>query len=212
MRILASRAKPGLAIALLLAACSSPGTPNPSTQPSASPQPKTSASPTEANVSQSDRDLAQQLFKLINDYRIANKLPAIPISAKLTQIAEAHAKDLLNYQPQLQKSASGAACDLHSWSTHGSWTPVCYTEDHKESAKMWSKPREIAGYTGNGYEIALEGPTCKDAHCLLELWKNSPAHNQVMLNQDIWTVNHWNALGVGIAGRFVTAWFGEDKD
>lgn len=211
MRILASRAKmASLATALLLAACSSPGMPN--TSPSGSPQPRPSASPTEAPVSQSDRDLAQQLFRLINDYRIENKLPAIPMSAKLTQTAEAHAKDLLNYQPQLQKSAGGAACDLHSWSSKGSWTAVCYTEDHKESEKMWRKPREVAGYAGNGYEIALEGPGCQDARCLLELWKTSPAHNQVLLNQDIWAINHWNALGVGIAGRFATAWFGEDKD
>ena len=42
---------------------------------------------------------ANDLVKLINAYRQQKKLPAIPVSQKLTKVAIAHMEDLVNNKP-----------------------------------------------------------------------------------------------------------------
>lgn len=192
-------------IAVLLSACSlSAGSASPSSP---------SASPVSPSLLKATPDLsAQALAQALNTYRKAQGLAEIPISPKLTLTAQTHATDLLMHQPQLQPGPDGAACNLHSWSASGGWTPMCYTDDHAQADKMWSKPREVAGYSGKGFEIAAEGAACADVACLLKIWQDSPAHNQVIVNQGTWASNTWRALGVGIAGRYVTAWFGQEAD
>ena len=45
---------------------------------------------------------------------------------------------------------------------------------------MWAKPREIANYAGDGYEIAyIEYPRAS-AQSTLAGWKKSTGHNQVI--------------------------------
>ncbi len=83
-------------------------------------------------------------------YRKSKGLPPIPLSAKLSQVAQTHARDLTeNY-----KVDASNECNPHSWSGKGTWTACCYTNDHKQAACMWRKPQEIADYPGYGYEIA----------------------------------------------------------
>ncbi|MFM6401271.1 MAG: hypothetical protein ACKPFF_31745, partial [Planktothrix sp.] len=46
----------------------------------------------------------------------------------------------------------------------------------------------------------------------LDLWKKSPAHNAVILNQGQWANLDWNALGVGLYKGYGVLWFGEEVD
>jgi hypothetical protein len=79
---------------------------------------------------------------------------------------------------------------------------------------MWDKPRELTNYPGNGYENAHGGSGGYQATATssLEGWKNSPAHNAVILNQGTWQNHRWNALGVGIYKGYAVLWFGEEVD
>lgn len=147
---------------------------------------------------------AAALVKLINDYRASIKLPRVAISPALTKVAQAHVRDLNVNKPVK------AGCNMHSWSDRGSWTACCYDSSREAARCMWKKPREIAGYKGNGYEIAANasGITPEQA---LRLWQESPAHHGVMINKDQWKVP-WRALGVAVEGDFAVAWFGEIAD
>ena len=109
------------------------------------------------------------IAEAINAYRREQGLPAIPVSAELTRVARAHVQDLLTNKPHEQPG-----CNLHSWSDRGNWTPVCYTDDHAQAALMWSKPREIANYPGNGYEISAFATPAISAGQALVIWRDSP--------------------------------------
>jgi hypothetical protein len=154
-----------------------------------------------------------KLVTLINNYRTANSLASIPISADLMAVALAHVMDLGSYQPH---KTCGTQGNLHSWSEHGSWQGVygdgawkgcCYPDDHSNPTCMWDKPKEITNYPSYGYEIAAEGvSTAQDA---LNSWMKSVPHNDVILNKGIWANRTWKALGAVIGGGYACAWFGE---
>ncbi|MCK9996167.1 MAG: hypothetical protein KAH56_07795, partial [Candidatus Krumholzibacteria bacterium] len=97
-------------------------------------------------LSENEATLAQ----LLNEYRQAQGLEAIPVTVSLTAVAQWHVWDLDVNEPQ------GGECNLHSWSDGSLWTPLCYTADHANASGMWDKPREISAnaYSGNGFEIA----------------------------------------------------------
>jgi uncharacterized protein YkwD len=147
---------------------------------------------------------AAALAKLINEYRASIKLPRVALSAALTKVAQAHVHDLNVNKPVTD------SCNMHSWSKQGSWSACCYDSSREAGRCMWVKPKEIAGYKGNGYEIAAtaSGITPDKA---LELWQNSPAHHAVMINRDQWT-KPWRAFGVAVEGDYAVAWFGEVAD
>src|SRR3982751_5438412 len=67
----------------------------------------------------------KMLYELISEYRKKKKLSVIPLSSKLSLVAQTHAKDLVdNY-----KFDPSNTCNPHSWSEHGKWTSCCYTAD-----------------------------------------------------------------------------------
>lgn len=149
-----------------------------------------------------------KLYNLINKYRKEEKLSPIPLSAKLTLVARTHARDLVenyNFDPQNR-------CNPHSWSDKGNWTPCCYTIDHAEAECMWNKPREIAGYMDNGYEIAFYQSSGAKAEAALMGWQTSKFHNPIIVNEGIWKQVNWNAIGIGIYKEYAIVWFGELKD
>jgi hypothetical protein len=149
----------------------------------------------------------KKLYDLMMAYRKTKKLESIPLSAKLTQVAQAHAKDLAeNYDPNQER------CNLHSWSKKGNWTSCCYTADHKQASCMWNKPREIAGYESNGYEISYFYSAGADAESGLDGWKKSTGHNQMIINDGIWKKIKWNAIGIGFYKEYGVVWFGDKKD
>lgn len=150
----------------------------------------------------------QRLYDLIMDYRKANKLPAIPLSSKLTKVAKVHARDLaenFDFDPD-------GKCNPHSWSGKGEWTPCCYTSDHKEAECMWNKPKEISDYPAAGYEIAYFSSSGATAEGGLSGWKVSPGHNPLLVNSGIWKKVNWNAIGVAIYEEYGLVWFGEAED
>jgi uncharacterized protein YkwD len=142
---------------------------------------------------------AVALVKLINDYRASLKLPRLPISPALTKVAQAHVRDL-NVNKPVKKG-----CNMHSWSAKGSWSACCYDSSKEAARCMWAKPKEIAGYRGKGYEIAANASGLTPERAL-ELWQNSRAHHEVMINRGIWT-KPWRAMGVAIDGDYGVAWF-----
>lgn len=149
----------------------------------------------------------KKLYDLMMAYRKTKDLESIPLSAKLTRVAQTHAKDLAeNHDPTQER------CNLHSWSQKGKWTSCCYTADHKQAACMWNKPREIAGYESNGYEISYYFSAGADAESGLEGWKKSTGHNQMIINDGIWKKIKWNAIGIGFYKEYGVVWFGDLKD
>src|SRR5687767_3387998 len=109
----------------------------------------------------------KKLYDLMMAYRKAKGLAPIKLSAKLTQVAQIHARDLAdNYQFDPKNK-----CNPHSWSSKGKWSSCCYTSDHKKAPCMWDKPKEIAGYTSPGYEIAYYSSAGASAIEGLEGWK-----------------------------------------
>lgn len=150
----------------------------------------------------------RQLLNLIMEYRKTKKLPAIPYSEKLTRVAQAHVRDLAaNYDYE-----NRGDCNPHSWSDKGAWTPCCYTPDHKQSACMWNKPKEIAGYQGEGYEIAFYSSDGAEPFESLEGWKSSAGHNPLLINSGIWQKVAWKGIGIGIYEKFAVVWFGAAGD
>ncbi len=152
-----------------------------------------------------------ELYKLINEYRSQKGLPAIKLSASLSYVARTHAKD------QAENFKDGKRCNMHSWSDKGSWTTCCYTPDHKKAKCMWNKPRELTNYPGDGFEISYFSTypyaTAEDyAKDILEGWKKSTGHNDVIINKSIWKDMKWQAIGIGIYGDYANVWFGAEED
>ena len=151
-----------------------------------------------------------KLYYIINAYRESKGLQKLSFSKSLTIVARTHVSDSNTYTPENQRDSRGMQGNLHSWSNHGSWTPVVYTSDHEYAANMWSKPRELTSYTGNGYEISSwygSNITPEDA---LDLWKNSSGHNAVMTTQGDWS--DLKTMGVAIDGKYAHVWFGSAAD
>jgi hypothetical protein len=141
----------------------------------------------------------------INAYRQSQGLPPIPVSDELTRVAKAHVTDLATYHPE-------DACNrsLHSWSNHGNWTSGCYDPGNQATwPLMWNKPREIANYQSNGYEIAAWATPSITADQAVALWRSDAPHDDVMLNHGIWANLTWQALGGWAGENYACAWFGE---
>ena len=150
----------------------------------------------------------KKLYDLMMAYRRAKGLPPIALSAKLTQVAQAHARDLAdNYKFDPKNK-----CNPHSWSSKGKWSSCCYTSDHKQAECMWAKPKEIAGYVSPGYEIAYYSSAGASASEGLAGWKKSPSHNPLIVNEGIWSKVDWKAIGIGFYKEYGIVWFGELED
>ncbi len=143
----------------------------------------------------------------LNSYRAENGLDPIPASSSMCTVGDVHAVDLAEQGPHTSEE-----CNLHSWSDAGTWSACCYTPDHAAAQCMWDKPRELTDYPGNGFENAAGGGGSLGPLEALELWKGSPGHNAVMLNEGTWADNTWRAVGAGVYGGYAVLWFGEEID
>lgn len=154
------------------------------------------------------------LARAINDYRQANGLNRLAISFDLTKTARTHTRDSHENRPFDYTDYRGIAGNLHSWSAAGNWTPVVYTPDHAYAEQMWNKPYEVAGYQGEGYEISIGADYYIPVNKLMELWKNSPSHHQVMLEfgsfEDPYQT--FQAMGVSMQNGYAHVWFGYVAD
>ncbi len=150
----------------------------------------------------------KKLYDLIQTYRASKKLKAIPLSAKLSLVAQTHARDLVdNY-----KFDPNNKCNPHSWSTKCKWSSCCYTSDHKKAQCMWDKPKEIADYKNPGYEIAYYSSLGASAEEGLDGWQKSPSHNPLLINDGMWSNVEWKAIGIGIYKEYAVVWFGQLED
>jgi uncharacterized protein YkwD len=150
----------------------------------------------------------QKLYDLIMIYRKSKNLDEIPISAKLTSVAQTHSRDLMeNYSFSVDNE-----CNPHSWSNKGKWSSCCYTPDHKQASCMWNKPKELAEYAGYGYEIAYYSSSGATAQEGLDGWKKSQGHNPLLINSGIWERVNWKAIGIAVYGNYGIVWFGEMPD
>ncbi|MGE0771005.1 MAG: CAP domain-containing protein [Cyclobacteriaceae bacterium] len=150
----------------------------------------------------------KKLYDLIMDYRKSKKLKSIPYSAKLSQVAQAHVRDLEDKYDYENRGD----CNPHSWSQSARWSGCCYTADHKQAQCMWDKPREIAGYDSEGFEIAYYSSAGANAIDGLEGWKKSAGHNPLLINTGVWKDVEWKAIGIGIYGKYGVVWFGRVED
>ena len=151
-----------------------------------------------------------KLYYIINAYRESKGLQKLSFSKSLTIVARTHVSDSNTYTPEKQRDSRGMQGNLHSWSNHRSWTPVVYTSDHEYAANMWSKPRELTSYTGNGYEISSWNSGNITPEDALDLWENSSGHNAVMTTQGNWS--DLKTMGVAIDGKYAHVWFGSAAD
>lgn len=170
--------------------------------PAAAEAPSTSVAAEEVCLTQEEK----KLYDIINAYRKTKKLKAVPISSSLTQVAKLHAIDLMENYKRNDK------CNPHSWSDKGSWTSCCYTNDHKQAACMWDKPKEIAGYESPGYEIVYWHSAAAEAEGALKGWQQSKSHNPIVINDGMWDQVEWKAIGVAIYEQYAVVWFGEMVD
>lgn len=148
----------------------------------------------------------KKLYDIINAYRKTKKLKPVPLSASLTKVAQLHAIDLMDNYKKSDK------CNPHSWSNKGAWTSCCYTNDHKQAACMWDKPKEIAGYESPGYEIVYWHSAAAQAEGALKGWQQSKSHNPIIINDGMWEQVDWNAIGIAIYQQYAVVWFGEMID
>ncbi len=146
-----------------------------------------------------------QLYRMLMDYRRMNGQPSIPLSPNLSRVAKLHVRDLEAHPPS-------GSCNLHSWSEYGPWKSVCYSGS--ESVEyMWSKPRELSGYRGNGYEVAASTSSGRMfPGQALSLWERSSSHNDVIVNSGPWDRLRWKAVGLAMSGSYAVVWFGEESD
>ena len=82
---------------------------------------------------------------------------------------------------------------------------------------MWDKPRELTNYQADGFEISFYStyPYSSPevfARDILNGWKKSPGHNDVIMNKRIWKNMKWQAIGIGINGDYADVWFGAAED
>ncbi len=150
----------------------------------------------------------KQLSNKINSYRKSMGLKPLSVSKSLTFVARTHVKDSNKYYKEDQKDSRGIIGNLHSWSNHGNWKPVVYTDDHKYADLMWSKPAELTNYKGYGFEIAAMSYGNISPDEALQMWKNSQGHNDVIIGRGNWA--KLNVMGIAIDGNFAYVWFGMD--
>jgi len=143
------------------------------------------------------------LFKMINDMRRQNKLSALPLSSDLCKVAQTHIADLIKWKPQEK------GCSLHSWSGNGKWTSCCNTKEVFGIQCMKSKPREITGYPGDGYELIYWGEDNATPAEAAALWKQVEASSDMILSRAKWSGYEWKSLGVGIKSGYAVLWLGD---
>lgn len=155
------------------------------------------------------KDITQDetiLFNMINDMRRQNKLQPIPFSLDLCIVAHTHIDDLIKWKPQ------DKGCSLHSWSASSKWTSCCNAKDPAGIQCMKSKPKEITGYPGNGYELIFWGEDNATPVDAATLWQQVDASSDMILSRGKWKGYQWKALGVGLKDGYAVLWLGDKAD
>ena len=158
----------------------------------------------------------KELVKLINDYRISLGKKPLNVSKSLTYVARTHNRDqVLHFENDL-KDDQGRPANMHSWSKYGNWTPTMYNE-HSRHRIMWNKPGELTPYKSEGFEISAGQQYYTEVYQMtpeiaLNLWKNSPDHNEFIIKDNVlYDVYHAErVMGISIHDGFANVWFGNN--
>lgn len=137
----------------------------------------------------------KQLLKIINDYRAANKLPAVQTSDALNTVANRHLIDLNVNLKRLTHGWSNCPYDIKNEATWG-----C----------VLNAPKMLGvKYDGNGYENLYRNLNSEASPPLaLEAWKKSEMHNALILNLGIFKDLNWDGIGIAISGGYAAIWVG----
>eukprot|EP01083_Nonionella_stella_P012017 34114_1 len=114
-------------------------------------------------------------------------------------------------------SLSNRKCwNPHSWDeipgTRQDYKTCCYSPMKSATFNcIWYKPREIAGFDEDGFEITSGGgSTLADA---LNGWKQSPGHNEVIIQSNSWKYYKWRSIGCAVViGQVAHCWFSKKAD
>ncbi|NJR43023.1 MAG: CAP domain-containing protein [Akkermansiaceae bacterium] len=143
---------------------------------------------------------AMEVIRLLNEYRAENGLPSIPASKSLCTVADTHVS---------QSQAMGDpqdGCNMHSWQD------CCYTSDHANMGCMQDKPKELTCYQAPGFENSAWTSGTMTPQDAIDMWKGSPGHNRVMINQGTWSDMEWKAVGAAVGQNYAHLWFGAEPD
>ncbi len=160
-------------------------------------------------------DQEAEMVRFVNQYRVHSNFPPVKVSRSLVKVARIHAADLQKHRPDLGHDSKGMRCTTHSWSSHGEWTPGCYTPDHRNADLMRNKPREITNYAYDdvGYEIIYwrsKSPVVPEQ--AIEGWIKSQDHRALLFETGRWAGIDFKVVGVGIADNYLVLWFGPSID
>lgn len=154
-----------------------------------------------------------ELARMINEYRAEKGLAPYQISKSLTLVAQQHVWDSSNNFNNWPAPPEGKTCNMHSWSgvvnpalKEGTWTGLCYTNQHDNAPLQWIKPSEIAGYPGEANEISYAASGGATPLGAMTGWKNSPGHHGALIDQGV------VAIGVGMGGEFAHVWLSHTAD
>jgi hypothetical protein len=128
------------------------------------------------------------------------------LSEALTIVAHVHINDLILNKPQEK------GCSVQAWSKSEKWTSCCNTKDAAGIKCMTSKPKEITGYTGNGYELAYWGEDKATPTDASTMWQQANASADMILSRGKWKGFNWKAIGVGIKDGYAVLWLGDKTD
>jgi hypothetical protein len=147
-----------------------------------------------------------KLSDAINAFRSKHDLGELQLSPSLSFVAKTHLNDIRLY------SKDEHGCNMNSWSDKGKWIPCCFNEKQKNMDLMTSKPSEIIGFRGKGYEIVIaskKGASTKD---LVALWLNTKSTQDFIMNKGLWSNRNWQCMGVSIYNGFASIWASEMPD
>ncbi len=167
------------------------------------PTPEVEVQESESIVEHKDLEVClsndeRELIKLVNEYRRKRRLPPVKVSASLSYVAQKHTKEMQHNFKDITHSWVGCKYKGSNPKTYG-----C----------MQDMPKKLTGYPGRGFECAFAQYGSKfSAADVLQGWKESRPHNNVILNRDVWRQLKWEAVGVSIYGNYAAIWFGDEDD
>ena len=147
-----------------------------------------------------------QLSDAINKFRTKKGLGELQLSPSLSFVARTHLNDIRLH------SKDEHGCNLNSWSGKGKWTACCFNSKQKNLDLMTTKPAEITDFRGKGYEIVIIAKRGVSARDLAELWLNSTATEEFLLNSGQWSSHNWQSMGISIYHSFASIWLSDMPD
>lgn len=147
-----------------------------------------------------------QLSEAINKFRAKKGLGELQLSPSLCYVAKTHLNDIRLH------SKNQHGCNLNSWSDKGKWTPCCFNGKQINMNLMTSKPAEIVGFRGKGFEIVIAAKKDVSTKNLADLWLNAKTTTDFLLSMGKWSNHSWQSMGVSIYHGFASIWFSEMPD